>query len=184
MPMAAICGDRVSASAQARSRSPWATWAASLQVKEIQGGKRGGLLKGAQNGQGFFERRDGFEGDEIDAGIGENGKALGVEDDQVVEADRVEAVVFRSVVEGRAVGAERGCDPDAAGTFEGIEGAGLLGDLDRVKEGGGGSTGGVNWFGSRRLGEFAVAERGDLVACGRNAVGSGAEIVKMNGGNG
>src|SRR6185312_4217528 len=139
---------------------------------------RGGwrLPECAEDSVRFLKGGDGFEGEEVSGCCGEDRDALGVEGDEVVEADGVAAMVFGSVVECGAVRAEGGGDPGAAIATASVCGACLFGESDGLLEGAGGVVG--------RAAEFAIAEAGDLVAGGGDAVGAGAQVIQMQGDDG
>ena len=144
-------------------------------------GREGGkLFEGAENGLGLFQRGDSFEREKVSAGFRKDGKAIGMKRNQLIETDDVAAVVLSTVVKDCAVGAKRRGDPDTAGIFGGVLRAGLLGNFDGLAQCAFGVAGG----GGGILPEFAIAERGNLVAGGGDTVGAGAEIVEVDGGDG
>jgi hypothetical protein len=65
-----------------------------------------------EDGPGFFQRRNAFQGQKVGIGFGEHRDAPAVELDQLLEGAVVIAVILRAVVQHRAIGSERSGDPD------------------------------------------------------------------------
>lgn len=123
----------------------------------------------------FDERGDGFEGYEIGIGIRQCGKTLCVEGDQFVTIDVVLAVVLSSIVKSRTIRPQRSGDPDTAWVLASVLGARLLGNAYRLHEG---ATGCRYGF-LRSQTEVTIAHSRNLIACRRDAVRSGPQIIEV-----
>ena len=129
--------------------------------------------KGLADGLGFFEGREGFEGEGFPSlNARQNFDAGGMKGNEVGVGAVVVAMVFGAVVERRAVGSEGDGDQDLA---RGKFGCGIASEFDGTEQ----SSVGTFWSEA----DFGVAHPRDLIAGGLDAVGARFNVGVMNGGD-
>ena len=98
--------------------------------KGYPGCQRRKLLERVQQRASLFERRNRLQRQQIGADFSQHGQSLCVKRHQILEADRVTAMIFGPVVQRGAVRSQRRGDPHAPRILAGIIRARLLGDAN------------------------------------------------------